>query len=60
MTDTIPTRLEQIRTELAGLAIAAGRPADAVQLVAVSKTKPVEAVLEALGAGQRRFGEYHE
>jgi len=57
MTDTIRTRLEEIRAELAGLAVAAGRAADAVQLVAVSKTKPVEAVLEALGAGQRRFGE---
>jgi len=57
MTDTIRTRLEDIRAELAALATAAGRPADAVQLVAVSKTKPVEAVLVALGAGQRRFGE---
>ena len=57
MTDTIRIHLDEIRTELAALAIAAGRPADAVQLVAVSKTKPVEAVLAALAAGQRRFGE---
>ena len=28
-----------------------------VQLIAVSKTKPVEAVLQAYGAGQRLFGE---
>ena len=31
-------------------------PAD-VQLVAVSKTKPAEAILEAYHAGQRIFGE---
>lgn len=57
MTDPIQTHLEEIRAELARLALEAGRPADAVQLVAVSKTKPVEAVRVALDAGQRRFGE---
>lgn len=57
MTDPIQTHLDEIRTELAALAREAGRPADAVQLVAVSKTKPVEAVRVALAAGQRRFGE---
>jgi PLP dependent protein len=57
MTDTIRTRLDEIRAELAALARAAGRAADAVQLIAVSKTKPVEAVRDALEAGQRRFGE---
>ena len=57
MTDPIQTHLDEIRTELAALARDAGRPADAVQLVAVSKTKPVEAVCVALAAGQRRFGE---
>ena len=35
----------------------AGRPAGSVTLVAVSKTKPVEAIEEALGAGQLAFGE---
>lgn len=57
MTDSIRTRLDDIRAELVALATAAGRPADAVQLVAVSKTKPADAVREALDAGQRRFGE---
>jgi len=57
MTDTIPSRLAEIRAELARLAEAAGRAADAVQLVAVSKTKPADAVRAALDAGQRRFGE---
>jgi pyridoxal phosphate enzyme (YggS family) len=57
MSDPIRTRLDTIRAELAGLAAAAGRPADSVALVAVSKTKPVEDVRAALDAGQRRFGE---
>ena len=38
-------------------AIAAGRAADAVTLVAVSKTQPAAAVRAALAAGQRVFGE---
>ncbi|HLZ65786.1 MAG TPA: YggS family pyridoxal phosphate-dependent enzyme [Aliidongia sp.] len=57
MTDPIRTRLDEIRSELAALALDAGRPADAIGLVAVAKTKPVEAVRAALAAGQRRFGE---
>jgi pyridoxal phosphate enzyme (YggS family) len=57
MTDPIRSRLEEIRAELAKLATEAGRPADAVQLVAVSKTKPVEDIRVALDAGQRLFGE---
>ena len=57
MTDPISSRLDEIRAELAALARDAGRPADAVQLVAVSKTKPADAVRTALQAGQRRFGE---
>jgi pyridoxal phosphate enzyme (YggS family) len=36
---------------------AAGRPADAVTLVAVSKAQPEARVLAALDAGQRVFGE---
>jgi len=57
MTDPIRSRLDDIRAELAALAKDAGRPADAVQLVAVSKTRPVEDVRVALDAGQRHFGE---
>ncbi|PSV26573.1 MULTISPECIES: YggS family pyridoxal phosphate-dependent enzyme [unclassified Photobacterium] len=34
-----------------------GRAADSVQLLAVSKTKPVEAIEEAITAGQYAFGE---
>jgi PLP dependent protein len=36
---------------------AAGRPAGSVALLAVSKRQPVEAVAEAVAAGQRDFGE---
>jgi pyridoxal phosphate enzyme (YggS family) len=36
---------------------AAGRPGSTVQLLAVSKTFPAEAVLEAAACGQRAFGE---
>jgi len=47
----------KIQDLLAKAAADAGRPADAVRLLAVSKTKPAEAVLEAAAAGQRDFGE---
>jgi hypothetical protein len=43
-----------IRDAIAGLADERKRP---VTLVAVSKTKPAEAVREAFAAGQRHFGE---
>ncbi len=33
------------------------RPRNSVNLLAVSKTKPVEAIVEAISAGQRSFGE---
>ena len=53
----IAANLELILAEISEAAKAAGRPSDAVQLVAVSKTKPVEAVQEARAAGQVHFGE---
>ena len=39
------------------VAEAAGRPADAVKLVAVSKTFPADDIREVYAAGQRDFGE---
>ncbi len=45
--------LESLRQE----AINAGRDANEVSLIAVSKTKPIEAVREAMQAGQADFGE---
>ena len=57
MTDTIAENLRRVRDRIANAAIAAGRKPEDVTLVAVSKTKPVEAVEAALGAGQTVFGE---
>lgn len=49
--------LARVRAGIAEAVARANRPADAVTLVAVSKTHPAEAVLAALGAGQSVFGE---
>ena len=53
----IPEQLERVRERIARAALACGRRPESVSLLAVSKTKPVEAVLEAYAAGQRAFGE---
>jgi pyridoxal phosphate enzyme (YggS family) len=53
----IPDHLEAVRRRIAGAAGRAGRPADAVTLVAVSKTFASDLVREAARAGQRHFGE---
>ena len=50
-------RLAAVRARIAAAAQRAGRPADAVTLVAVAKTQPVAAIEAALAAGQRVFGE---
>ncbi len=53
----IPARLNLVKQEIALAAEAAGRdPAD-VKLVAVTKTVPPSTIEEAIGAGQRMFGE---
>ena len=54
---TVAANLAAVRDRIAGAARDAGRPADAVTLVAVSKTHPEAAVRAALAAGQRVFGE---
>ena len=53
----VPTALDQVRDRLARAAQLAGRKADAVQLIAVSKTQPAEAIAPLLAAGHRLFGE---
>lgn len=53
----VETNLRRVRERIAAACVAAGRQEDAVTLVAVSKTKPAEAVQVALTAGQRIFGE---
>ena len=53
----IGANLAAVQDRITAAARAAGRPADAVTLVAVSKTHPAAAVRAALLAGQRVFGE---
>jgi len=54
---TIAANLQAVRERIAAACVAAGRPAAAVDLLAVSKTWPAAAVRDAAAAGQRRFGE---
>ena len=56
MTDIAAT-LALIRARIAEACARANRPADSVTLVAVSKTHPQQAVLDALAASQTVFGE---
>jgi PLP dependent protein len=53
----IADNLHRVRDRIANAAIRAGREPGNVTLVAVSKTKPVAAVLAAMAAGQTVFGE---
>jgi len=57
ITDTIAANLAAVRARVAAAAARAGRDPGTVQLVAVSKFHPAEAVLAALAAGQTWFGE---
>src|ERR1700748_3504458 len=54
---TIADNLRGLKDRVANAAIAAGRKPEDITLVAVSKTKPAEAVAAALAAGQTVFGE---
>ena len=58
-TDSKPLQaaLKQIRERIAQTCQRAGRQADSVLVIAVSKTFPAEAVVQAANAGQRHFGE---
>lgn len=51
------TPLEDIRARIAQAERIAGRPAGGVTLVAISKTKPGEAILPLIAQGQTVFGE---
>jgi len=57
LVDEITQNLARVRDRIANAAVKAGRRQEGVTLVAVSKTKPVEAVLAAMAAGQAVFGE---
>src|SRR5512146_622467 len=54
---SIAANLNHLRERIETAASRAGRDPASVRLVAVSKTKPAEAVEEAARAGQRLFGE---
>jgi pyridoxal phosphate enzyme (YggS family) len=54
---TIAANMQAVEATIAAAAEASDRPRSSVQLLAVSKTFPMEAVLEAMAAGQRAFGE---
>lgn len=56
MSDTV-MRLKAVRASVSRAAADFGRQPESVALVAVSKTKPAEMIVEALEAGQRIFGE---
>ena len=53
----IQENLARVRERIAGAAARAGRRADDITLIAVSKTHPPESIREAYEAGIRRFGE---
>lgn len=49
--------LETVRERITRAAEQFGRDPDSISLIAISKTKSMEAILAAYDAGQRRFGE---
>ncbi len=54
---SVRENLEQIQEKIAGAAARAGRRAEDVTLIAVSKTHPASAIREAYEAGIQHFGE---
>ena len=54
---TIQQNLQDVRNRIAAAAQNCARTPEDVALLAVSKTKPVAAIEEAIAAGQRAFGE---
>jgi len=50
-------RLAEVRDRIAKAAALAGRKEEAVELIAVSKTHPADAIVPLLEAGHRSFGE---
>jgi hypothetical protein len=53
----VATGLEQVRADIARACRDAGRDVSSVELVAVSKTHPAEAIAPVIAAGQLVFGE---
>ncbi len=57
MNDATPQRLQNIQNEIFAACRIAGRKADDVQLIAVSKTREADEIRPLLEAGHRIFGE---
>lgn len=57
LTDTITNRLAAAHDKITSVAQTAGRNADEIKLMAVSKTKPTDYIVAAYEQGQRIFGE---
>ncbi len=55
--NSLSQRLKAVQTRITDAAIACRRNTKSIQLLAVSKTQPAEAVIQAAKAGQVRFGE---
>jgi hypothetical protein len=54
---TIAERLHELHLEVAETCLRYGRSPESVRIVAVSKTKPIEEIQEAIAAGHTLFGE---
>ncbi len=57
MSDAVGDRLARVRERMTAAATRGGRSPEGLTLVAVSKRKPLSAIVEAYEAGQRDFGE---
>jgi len=57
MTNSISSNLQTVRNQITAATSRYDRPANSVQLLAVSKTRTPDEIREALKAGQRCFGE---
>lgn len=55
--DTIADRVDRVRTRIAQACLRAGRSAETVTLIAVTKGAPADAIQEAVAAGVRHIGE---
>src|SRR5438045_363504 len=53
----IRERIDRVRGQIADAAVRAGRDPSSVTLIGVSKTKPAEAVAEAVAEGLEQIGE---
>jgi len=54
---SVPTQLGNVQAEIHRYAERYNRDPSSIELLAVSKTKPVSAIHEAIAAGQKSFGE---